>query len=81
MVPYQRVEGEMMDKNKFSEELMRICPEFSDEGVKIAVEQYSIYKILECAFLFVNIYYRGEAKQKALNELNVLWNKVYRSDE
>lgn len=70
-----------MDKNKFSEELMRICPEFSDEGVKMAVGQYSVYEILECALLFVRIYYRGEAKQKALNDLNVLWSEVYRSDE
>lgn len=70
-----------MDKNKFSEELMRICPEFSDEGVKMAMEQYSIKQILECAWLFVGIYYHGEAKQKALNDLNVLWNEVYRSDE
>lgn len=70
-----------MDKNKFSEELMRICPEFSDEGVKMAVEQYSLKQILECVCLFVGIYYRGEAKQKALNDLNILWSEVYRSAE
>lgn len=70
-----------MDKNKFSEELMRICPEFSDEGVKMAMEPYSIHLILECACVYVRIYYRGEAKQKALNDLNVLWSEVYRSDE
>lgn len=70
-----------MDKNKFSEELMRICPEFSDEGVKMAMEPYSIQQILECACVYVRIYYRGEAKQKALNDLNVLWSEVYRSDE
>lgn len=70
-----------MDKNKFSEELTRICPEFSDEGVKIAMEPYSIQQILLCACVYVRIYYRGEAKQKALNDLNVLWSEVYRSDE
>lgn len=70
-----------MDKNKFSEELMRICPEFSDEGVKMAMESHSIKQILECACVYVSIYYRGEAKQKALNDLNVLWSEVHRSDE
>lgn len=70
-----------MDKNKFSEELTRICPEFSDEGVKMAMEPYSIQQILLCACVYVRIYYRGEAKQKALNDLNVLWSEVYRSDE
>lgn len=70
-----------MDKNKFSEELMRICPEFSDEGVKMAMESYFIKQILLCACVYVRIYYRGEAKQKALNDLNVLWSEVYRSDE
>lgn len=70
-----------MDKNKFWEELMRICPEFSDEGVKMAMEPYSVYEILLCACLYVGIYYHGEAKQKALNDLNALWSEVYRSDE
>lgn len=70
-----------MDKNKFWEELMRICPEFSDEGVRMAMEPYSIQQILLCACVYVRIYYRGEAKQKALNDLNVLWSEVYRSDE
>lgn len=70
-----------MDKNKFSEEMIRICPEFSDEGVKMALEQYSIKQILQCLYMFVGIYYQGEVKQKAINELNVLWSEVYRSDE
>lgn len=70
-----------MDKNKFLEEVMRICPEFSEDGVKMAVEQYPIKQILECLYIFVYIYYCGEAKQKAMNDLNVLWSEVYRSDE